>query len=198
MEIPNLTPAQTLALFTYKKRSPELGDKNKLELLSYISNNEFIINTENSIYAYMLDVYLNNLLCPSTFVTATLLSTHYNLIVNEPLTNVAATHNVKTFIFDVSPIEDGINRWNESLIKHVLSNLENIKKINFNIHLRICDAFSNSGEVVWFNPFTLGKEMSVKWGYNEYTVRDYETTIRMCSMAKRNFDDYVTAYKTKQ
>jgi hypothetical protein len=198
MDIPNLTSSQTLALLAYKKRSPELGDKAKLELLNYISSNEFIINKENSIYAYMLDVYLNDLLCPSHFTVATLLSTHYNLIVNEPLTNSAAAANVKAFIFDISPIEDGINRWNESLIRHVLVNLDNIKKINFDVHLRICDAFSNSGEVIWFNPFTPNKEMSVKWGYNEYTVRDYETTIRMCSMAKRTFDDYVTAYPSRQ
>jgi hypothetical protein len=192
------TTAQTLALTAYNKRSPELGDKAKLELLNYISNNEFLINQENSIYAFMLDMHLNNLLCPSRFVTATLLSTHYNLIVNEPLTNIAATHGVRTFVFDISPIEDIVNRWNASLIRHFLSTLYNIKKIGFDIHLRICDAFSNSGEVIWFNPFKENKEMSVKWGYNEYTVRDYETTIRMCSMAKRVYDDYITAYPSRQ
>jgi hypothetical protein len=192
------TKAQTLALLTYKKHSPELGDKAKLELLSYISNNEFIINAENSIHAFMLDIYLNDLLCPSHFTVAALLSTHFNLIVNEPLTNSAAAANVKAFIFDISPIEDDLNHWNESLIRHVLSTLDNIKKINFDVHLRICDAFSNSGEVVWFNPFGDNKEMSVKWGYNEYTIRDYETTVRMCSMAKRTFSDYITAYKTRQ
>lgn len=172
-------------------------EKSRLSLLSYIARNKDNIDIDINIstsasnyYVYLLELFLNNLILPSTYVTAIFLSTHFNIIVNKELTNKMLSD---TIVLDVSPIELETKWWNKEYTYKIRDIFSSFSKLKFNAQLRICDAFSNSGTVVWFNPFTEEREMSVRWGLNSYTVRNYATTCKMCSMAKRNYNDYVTA-----
>jgi hypothetical protein len=184
-----MKPSQDLAIRIMKKSSPELGKKSKLNLLTYISTHEELINQDNSYYLYLLELYVNNLILPPKEVTAIFLSTHFNLLANPNLSSVL--NNI--IVLDVSPIELETEWWNPEYTYQIRDVIEGLKRINYKIQLRICDAFNDNGEISWFDLFSEQKDMSVKWNLTDYTVRDLETTIRMCGMGKRNFSNYVTA-----
>jgi hypothetical protein len=186
-----LLPTQKFAYRVLAKRSPELSEKSKLELLGFISNNVDALNTVGSLKYHLFDLYLNNnILSPSNYVTATFLATHFRLITNSTLCKFieGAAH----ITLDVFPIEVETERWNFDYVMSIITALDTIKSSSYKLHLRICDAFNNNGRVSWFDPFTEKKEMSVEWAQGSYTVRDFETTYRMCNMGKRAFSDYVT------
>ena len=178
---------QEFAIQIAKLTAVEITLAHKNKLLSYVSEHITELNDTGNVLSKLFEMYLNNLILPPKEVTAVMLSTHYHLIVNQKLSSPTGG-----IVFDVSPILDGEKYFDPVYITHVMNTLNTITEAGMKFKLRICDGFHDDGEVVWFNPYVDEKEMSVKWGYNDYTVRNLETTKQMCSMGKRAFINYVT------
>lgn len=183
---------QELAIQISNVESCILRLERKNKLLSYLSQNIEIFSDPTHpkyLLCGLFEIYLNNLSLLHQDSTALLLSTHFRLLPNEKLSN----SNLRVIVFDVSPIMNEEKRWDVDYIKSIANILTQLKTNNFTYRLRICDGFHDNGEIQWFDPYLDDAQMSVQWAMGEYTVRDFETTCKMCSMGKRSFENYVVA-----
>jgi len=181
---------QELALKITRIDNTALSLKHKNELLSYLSEySDSIDSLENSFLVTLFELYLNNLLLLNKDTTTLLIATHFNLNINKSLSNPS----LRKVVFDISPKYKHNDWFSQSYIIQIGELLAEIKKSKLEYKIRVCDGVSSLGEVQWFDPYLNGKNMSVKWDYNTFSVRDFETTCRMCEMAKRSWRDYIYA-----
>jgi hypothetical protein len=180
---------QELALKIAKMESSFMNLTRKNKLLSYVSEyaSDDLDSTSNSFHLALFEAYLNNLILNSKDITTLLVATHFNININSKLSIPAQ----RLVIFDISPKYKVEDWFSQTYISKISETLSQIRKVNLEYKIRVCDGFSTLGEIQWFDPYLDNKDMSVCWGYNSYTVRDFETTCRMCEMAKRAWSDYV-------
>jgi hypothetical protein len=182
------TKVQELALRIASMSNNILDISEKNKLLSYISEYaDDLDSMSSSFQLYLFELYLNNLICLTQDTTTTLVATHFNINVNKTL----SIPSRRLVVFDISPKYKPEDWFSQSYITSINETITQIRKVNFNYKIRVCDGFSTLGEIQWFDPYRGKKNMSVKWDYNTYTVRDFETTCNMCEMAKRAWRDYV-------
>jgi hypothetical protein len=207
----SLTPSQKLA--TKIALNKNITQKTKIKLLTCISENQSLLNNiENNdeksfVFTSLFEIYVNHLISPPPQVTGLFLSTRFSLNLNKTLTQKSllssstACDDKKLYI-DVSPLQcenlldnndtEFFTQKHLSAITELLNICNTSKPFSLKPIFRICDPFSNSGEIVWFDPFIPPYNMSVRWGLNSYTVRDIHTTYKMCNAARNLFSDYIT------
>jgi hypothetical protein len=157
----------------------QLSSADKVSLLSYISTlcEQYTLDTiMQTPQMQMMNVYLNNLISASPYVTAYFLSAHYTLTLDEK-------HSSTSLItFNIEPIKDTFEYFSSTRINSIVSILDKLTELNIGLILKIHDPY-DVGEVIWYNPYTT--DMSVRWSkYSGYTVRNGETTRRMFTGVK--------------
>jgi hypothetical protein len=171
---------QTLAeIASHIHTTSQLPSATKVVLLSYISTlcEQYTLDTVmQSPQMQMMNVYLNNIISPSPYVTAYFLSAHYILTLDE-------SHSSTSLLtFNISLIDDVNEYFSPARIKAMVGVLDKLTELNIGLILNIHDPW-DIGEVIWYNPYTT--DMSVRWSKTGgYTVRTIETTKRFFHDAK--------------